>query len=137
MYLGFVLSEDSRKSILGHLFQVGLLGEDYITDNDILCHHVTLYYNPTFDVMQDLVDRYRKPINVIAHDVFSNGDACCISCSIDGEHMSLDNREFHVTIWVGEHYKSSYSNLLMEEEGPCGDLGKSGITLTGEVKLIP
>ncbi len=139
MYLSFVLSATSRQDIMEELQEIGLMDDDYDTDdgiNDIYCNHITLFFDPKFEDMQRLLDLYSGDITVIANDVFANGDACCIRCSINGEYMSLDGREFHVTIWCRKYLKPVYSNTLLEEEGPCAVLNNKGIELFGQVKLV-
>lgn len=139
MYLSFVLSKPSRVAILEGLQEMKLLDDNYQKDdgiNDIYCDHVTLYYNPTLSDMQALIDEYGESVTVVAEDVYSNGEACCVKCSVNGQHASLDGREFHITIWCRKYIKPVYSNIVMKENTPCESFGPKGLVLTGEVKLI-
>ena len=100
----------------------------------MLCHHVTIVFNLTEDLLNELTEQLEDPKVMITSYALGD-DVECFTVTVNGNAKRRDGELYHLTHSVEPPAKPVDSNKLLRSG--TGIVQPLNIQIFGELKLIP
>lgn len=121
-YLAFKLSDKCRADLL-KVFTPKF--------SKVICHHVTIDFNPTVEKLKEFSAVLQDPFKILVFGSGVGDGIECLAVSINGKTIRSDGSFYHVTLSLEPPHKPVESNTLIKSIRMC-----KKVVLDGTFELL-